>query len=541
MKDLLREHIAEIALLIYILYPLLKRVFDRRKKQREQASQRAEAKKSTSSATQPHTPAPAAEPARPEPPPPSAVPPPAATRPAEPDFLGAARSQAQRLTAESSRLLGQAQANPRLSRFVPALRDDLLGRLRAIERSLDRNPTLSTLVQETTALGSLEELVRHLSRMMRQRILAEKSLPAYGDPMVDDCYAPLIEFSRAQNLELRTAQPIAVTGDWDSSVIPRLASTRVAPIRLPVDFERSVWQWPAIAREVARDFYYSFEHLEQDLHARLGLPYEAEVPASDRDVDARWLAQLLGVWLPELFADVMGALMLGPAYVQMLGRTYRNPGSPQRTAAIFRNGTRIDDRPPARLRVHAAVRVLHHLGRHREADELWALWETENPDVSLYFLPLGGRWAGLADEALHSVADSVLDTLALHPWPELEGFQLMNIPDLAYLHAEHAEVERLTSELGRGSLVAADSRWIIAAAVLAASAQPALHDSILETARRSIAGVGPEERTPERRTTRTAPSRTIAQILLSSVKSPKAVREAIVLGAALEPHRRRLP
>jgi len=536
MEDLLREHLAEIALLIYILFPLFKRLLDRRKQKTETAKRSREAEPRAGSPDEhPHR-APA-QPTRESVPRPPA--PPIAKPEKQPDFLGLVRTELEHVEQESTRLLRQAEVNPRLARLVPALREDLLGRLQAIDRSLQGAPTSSTIMQDTTALRGLEELLRHLGRMTRQRMLAPGPTLAQADQMADDCYAPLIEFARAQNLGLTTREPVPVAGDWEWSIMPRLASTRVAPIGLPADFEHSLWRWPSIAAEVGRDFYYSLRDLEEDLHDRLGQPYELEVPASDREVDGRWLAQLFGVWLPEIFSDLMGTMLLGPAYVEMLRRSHRNPGSPQRTAAVFRDGQVIDEQPPARLRVYMGVRVLRHLGRHQEADSLWEQWEAEHRDVELYFLPLGGQWAGLSDQALHSLADTMIDTLALSPWPELEGFQLMNIPGLAYLHADHAEVERLMQVLATGGTARTDSRRIIAAAVLAAAAQPTLHDSILNAARRSIGAMEAEERKPQRRATRQRPSATISQSLRASLKSPIAIREAVVVGAALSPRRRR--
>lgn len=537
MEDLFREHLAEIALLIYILFALFKRLLDRRKQKTEASKRsRAEPRPGSSEEQEPApVPKPSAEPVRRPPAPPIAKP------KEQPDFLRLARTELERVEQESTRLLRQAEVNPRLARLVPALREDLLGRLQAIDRSLQGAPTSSTVMQDTTALRGLEELLRHLGRMTRQRILAPRLALAQADQMADDCYAPLIEFARVQNLGLTTSEPVPVTGDWDWSIMPRLASTRVAPVRLPADFEHSIWRWPSIAAEVGRDFYYSVSKLEEDLHDRLGLPYELEVPASDREVDGRWLAQLFGVWLPVIFADLMGTMLLGPAYVEMLRRSHRNPGSPQRTAAVFRDGRLIDEQPPARLRIYMAVRALHHLGRHQEADSSWEQWEAEHRDVELYFLPLGGQWAGLSDQALHSLADTMIDTLALGPWPELEGFQLMNIPGVAYLHGEHAEVERLMEVFARarGGTARADSRRIIAAAVLAAAAQPTLHDSILDAARRSIGGMEAQEREPQRRAAGQRPSATIGQSLRASLKSPIAIREAVVVGAALSPRRSR--
>jgi hypothetical protein len=449
--------------------------------------------------------------------------------------LAAARAQLDRLKEETSRLLVRAQSDPRLARLVPALREDLLGRLDIIDRSLKSSPTLSTIAQETTMLRGLDALLRYLKTMAQQRMRGGSSFVGDADAMADACYAPLLEFARAQGLDLRTSQPVVVTGDWDLSIVPRFASTRVAPLRLPVGFEHSLWRWPAIAHEVAHDFYYSLEPLDRELHARLRLPHEVQLPMSSGELDGAWLRQLFGAWLTEVFADVMGTLTLGPAYVETMRRAFRNPSSPQRTAAIFQDDALIDEHPPARLRLYMATRVLHHLGRHEEADTLWEQWEADHADVRLYYLPLGGQWVGLSDEALHSIADSIIDVLIQSRWPELEGFHLRDIPGLAYLHAEHAEVERLSDHLARGDTVDADVRWIMAGAVLAAAAQPTLHDQILEAARRSIVGIGEDKE--EAASARRRPSGKIGEALVASLRDPEAIQEAIVLGAAFTPYK----
>jgi hypothetical protein len=381
MRELLTEHIGEIALLIYILYPLFKRFRDRQKKKREQAGT-AQETTAKAPARREAPRAPASRQPVPDPRPASRPEPVVAKRPTEPDFLAAARAQLDRLKQETSRLLTRAESDPRLVRLVPALREDLLGRLDEIDRSLKSSPTLSTIVQETTVLRGLDALLRYLKTMAQQRMYGGASFVGDADAMADACYAPILEFARAQGLDLRTSQPVVVTGDWDLSIVPRFASTRVAPLRLPVGFERSLWRWPAIAHEVAHDFYYSLEPLDRELHARLGLPHEVELPMSSGELDGAWLRQLFGAWLPEVFADVVGTVTLGPAYVETMRRAFRNPSSPQRTAAIFQDNALIDEHPPARLRLYMATRVLHHLGRHEEADALWERWEAEHAAVS---------------------------------------------------------------------------------------------------------------------------------------------------------------
>ena len=522
MEELLKEHLGEIALLIYILYPLLKRWWNRLKKKGDSAPKPKEAVAKAPKRT------------RRSPRPPERLPS-AAKRAPQADFLGAARNQLTALKEGSTLLLARAEGDPRLLRLVPALREDLLGRLALIERSLQGSPPLSTIVQDTTVLRGLQTLLRHLETMARQRTYGASAFQADADQMADACYAPLLELARVQGLDLRTSQAIALSGDWDLSIVPRFASTRVAPLRLPVGFESSVWRWPAIAHEVAHDFYYSLEGLEPSLHSRLGLPQQVELPLSSAELDGAWLRGLFGAWLSEIFADVIGTISLGPAYVEAMRRAFKNPGSPQQTAAILQDRNLMDEHPPPRLRLFMATRVLHHLGRHSEADELWARWESDHPDVRLYYLPLGGQWVGLANDAIHSIAVSVVDSLVQRGWPELEGFHLLNIPGFAYLHAEHAEVQRLSRDLARGETVNADVRWIMAAAVLAATAQPTLHDQILEAARRSIPGVGEEQETtttgPRRRS-----SGTIGARLVASLRQPRAIEEAIILGAALTPY-----
>jgi hypothetical protein len=533
MNEVLKEHLGEIALLIYILYPLLKRWWDRTKRKGEQSGKSPNKAARTPEPKQAPPSPPTARPTRAPQPAPTL---PHAPRPTEADLLAAAQTQLERLKRDATERLLRAEDDPRLLRLAPALRDDLLGRLETIERSLRSRPTLSTIVQDTAVLRGLESLLRHLNTIALRRTHRGSPFLGTADAMADACYAPILDFVRIHGLELSTSQPVVVPGDWERSIVPRFASTRVAPLRVPSDFDSDVWRWPAIAHEVAHDFYYSLKGLDRRLHDRLGLPEQVESPTSSQGLDGAWLRKLFGAWLPEIFADAMGTLLLGPAHVEAMRRSLRNPDSAQRTAAIFQANGRIDEHPPARLRLYMASRVLHHLGRHTEAETLWDQWESEHPEVRFYYLPLGGQWVGLSDEALHSIADSLIDALVRDGWPELDGFQLLEIAGLAYFHAEHAEVERLAGLLARGQAVDGDVRWIMAAAVLAATAQPALHDQILDAARRSIARVGSKESAGEPSKPDGRTHRRIGKALVRSLGAPHALDEAIALAAAFTPY-----
>ncbi len=531
MEELFKDWLGAIAVLVYLLYPLLKRWLDRRKKTEPpsapQGPPEAREPQRKPSAARPEPPSPA----RPAPPRPPTIP-----RVREGDVRATTQARAKQLREQANALLRRAEADPRLVRLVPALRDDLLGRLTVIDRSLAGKSTISTVMQDAAVIQGLQQLLRYLDRMAEQRLRGSASILGDADTMADACYAPILEFARSHGLDLRTSTPVVVSGDWGLSIVPRFASTRVAPLRLPRGFGRSLWLWPAIAHEIAHDLYYSVNGLEADLHDRLGLPERVFAPSSEHEVDPGWLRQLFGAWLSEVFADTIGTLTLGPAYVETMRRAFRNPDSAHHTSAIFASGGDIDEHPPARLRLYMATRVLHHLGRHQEADSLWEQWQAEHADVGLYYLPLGGQWVGLSDESLHVLADSIIDTLLEQSWPELADFRLMNIPGFAYLHAENAETERLRVELARGKTVHGDVRWIMAAAVLTAAEQPTLHDQILETARLSIIGIGTEQRRALAPKAVRPPTRAIAGTLVASLRQPSAIREAIILGEAIRPY-----
>ncbi len=551
MDEFLKDWIGTIAVLVYLVYPILKRWRDRRKQTASSRSPDAEAETKGTKRSRPRAPKRRAKRTRGKAPKRETAQRPSArgasaTQAAAPppspkpklDLTEMTRAQAAALSARANALLDRAKASPRLVRLVPALRDDLIQRLNTVEESLSGSPTASTIMQEAAMLRGLEELFRYLETMADQRLRAPSSVVGDADRMADACYAPILDFAHAQGLDLTTSQPIVVKGDWPLAIVPRFASTRVAPLRVPAGFGSSVWLWPSIAHEVAHDLYYSLGGLDDDLHARLGLPDTLSAPAEDQEVDRNWLRQLYGAWLVEVFADVFGTLNLGPAYVQTMRRTFRDPTNPQRTAAIRTTGGKIDEHPPPRLRLYIATRVLHHLGRHEEADTIWEAWEAEHAGVGLYFLPLGGRWVGLSDEPMHAQADAMVDALLEQPWPELAGYRLTNIPGFAYLHADHAEVERLIPRLANGETVDSNVRWIIAAAVLATEQHPTRRDTILRAARRSIEGVGEDDVVVEA-VTPLDRSASIGDALVASLRRPSALREAIVLGEAIRPHRRR--
>ena len=138
MQELLREYFGEIAILIYILYPLLRLLWNRLSRKGDAAPKPEKAARKARAPRRAER-SPASKP------PPAPAPPAAPQRSPEADFLEAARSRAQALKQETMRVLARAEGDPHLQRLVPSLRKDLLGRVEAIERSLSGRPTMSLM------------------------------------------------------------------------------------------------------------------------------------------------------------------------------------------------------------------------------------------------------------------------------------------------------------------------------------------------------------------------------------------------------------
>ncbi len=512
----MEEVVSLIALIIYFLYPLL----TRRRKKRDMPDLEPEPAPVPSPVT-PRGPAPQIPRAR-----------------SEDDLLQEIRGRAEALRTRASAVLKRFELNPRLARLVDSMRIDALEPLEALSAQLDDSISLSMLMQESEILEELEELIEYLQQMARQRLQGEMGYLSDADALADACYAPLIAFCEAHEIPLRTTQPFAVPDDWDVSIVLRLASSSVAPLRVPAELAKSLWRWPAIAYEVAQDFYYSVDDLEVSLHRRLALPLHAHLPSHAQDVNEHFLRQMFGPWLATIFADVMATWMLGPAHVEAMRRAHARTDDPPQAAAVLHDGTMVGYQPPAHLRLYIACRVLHHLGFHQLADAQWSAWKRDHQELDTVYLPIGQQWAAVPETGFTEHADALVHTMLEDSWPELAETQLMSIPDLPYLHAEHARAMKLGDALLEGRVVRADPRLVIAGAVLTLANHPSKHQTIFGAARRSILGIETHDAITPSAVTAQEPAG-LSTRLARSLRSPHAIAEAVVLGAALAPRHHR--
>ncbi len=592
MEEWLKDSLGTIAVLVYLLYPLLKRFVERRKEQarrREQAETskpaaertgpRPETRRQRQASTAPRPDSEGAPQQRgpqrtgPQQRGPQQRGPqqrgPQRTGPQQrgpqqrgpqrrgpqqrgPQRRGPQRREAQetqavaRFEAELARARGEAVAlieligaDPKANRrdhlrvvqLSEPLRQELLPSLERIAQGLRTEPSMATVLAQTETFRELEAVLANMRGLIEQRLSSAASVLSDVDAIADASYAPFIAFARTQPVHLAERTPVAVRGSFDRK---SLASTSIAPISVPSGFGRQVWGWPGIVHDVARDLFFNIEHLALDLHGRLDLPRRFPAPSTELELQVSSVRMLFGPWLPEVFADLVATLMLGPSYVESLLHTLASPRAPQRGSAILAKRGLIAEQPPARLRLYMACVALAELGYEAEGDALWSRWEAMHPNAQLFFLPLGGNWVGLSEHALTNPADELVALMLSEPWPELAGFRLASIPGLPYGKREEAEVTKLSERLTEGVRVDADARWLVAAAVMAAAQTPERQAQVLAAARQSLSREAVAKPRPVVSSKAVRPSSIKAE-LRRSLRDPEAVRQAVVLGASLCP------
>ncbi|WP_437670086.1 hypothetical protein [Sorangium sp. So ce131] len=389
------------------------------------------------------------------------------------------------------------------------------------------------------AADTLELVLGEIAVLVRQR--RDPALLAQlgdADALADACYAPVIAFARAEGLPLRSGAPATQLTDFDLALWTGFLPTSIAPIFLPPDFFSTPAYWPAIAHEIGHDFLASVEGLEPALRRELGLPGGAR-PARLRaldgdDIAAPELTAALGAWFEEIFCDVFGTSMLGPAYVLTMSSLFAREDAPYEVIAVHTDaaGARYDPHPPPHLRVLIGCMALERGGfpaQARAISEGWARRHAGAPLDALLF-PARRGWRPVPLSPFVEASASIVERLHAGPLVSLSGFGLRDVRGVDYGPHMHMEALRARDVLRAGRVPSArDARAIVAGAVLAAQDYPGQAIAILANARAAIPAVG----TSERRADAFAPDAAAPGAALTR----RDVTEALILREALLPPR----
>ena len=453
----------------------------------------------------------------PEPPRPRIAEPPPRTAPSIHDPL-ARRSVADHAARDSAALVGaldelgkraaalaitlEQQRSAR--RFLPAVQDWLPRDLAALrQRVVAGGGASEPLRRRRYHIEFVLDEVESMAADRRDRDLAAALGDA--DALARACYQPIIEHARAEGLPLTVAEPAARWGAFDLSVMTGFVPTGVAPLFLPQEFFTRLAWWPALAHEIGHSFLASVRGLDGGLREELDLCGEA-VGLRQLRADHVTFAEayrVCGGWFEELFCDVFGTLMCGPAYVRTMSTLFAREDDPVQVAVVGEGERGYQPHPPRHLRVIAGCRTLEHVGLRADAAALRADWErrhlVEGEVIDRIIYPtVTSAYVSIPLPAIEEMVASIVDRLCEHRFDALGGFSLVSIPGLGYGPHAHAECQRAQADLFAGRVpTVRDPRAVIAGAVLAAHARPAQEARFLAAARAAIPALGTGEVRPD--------------------------------------------
>jgi hypothetical protein len=159
-------------------------------------------------------------------------------------------------------------------------------------------------------------------------------------------------------------------------------------------------------------------------------------------------------WHKEVFADLCGVLLIGPAAVTSLTSVVSK--SPARTLAYDARAVH----PPPYLRVLINLELLRRLAFDAQATELGRTWER------LYPARFANAYPAALTRSFARANALVVDTLCFQPFPQLGGRSLADVVRFGAQHA--AMVEEAAGRLAAGvdpGIV--PERFLIAAARVA--------------------------------------------------------------------------
>ncbi len=449
---------------------------------------------------------------------PGADPQPAEDAPAT-ALLGVARRLAQEVAALPPSI------QPTLARPLRATIDQL--------ETLDPSAGREVLQGIAATLAIQKKLIRQRARPSDLAILGD------ADALAAACYEPLCTFMADRGNALRSSQPLCFFDERSQPVQFWFRSSAVAPIALPRAYATELWRWPAIAHEIAHDFYASVDGLEEEVTAAAvggrfldsGGPIQPNTP--------EFTAVLLATWTEELFADVFGTLMIGPTYLRTMAHIFAEPKAPERVVTFGLDAAGgLESHPPRHLRVHWTTHVLSRMGFGGDARALARRWDEEHGHPETLWLAAAGTQLEIDLDTTARECQVTVDHVYDEEFAVLYGHRLSDVPGLEFSHVQARRATQARSRLAQGIPAAFDARALIAGAAEASLDHPDRAVQVAEAARASIVGVGTGERiaTVRAAAQTPVPGRPRPQLdLLRQPLTAARLVDALIIAETLEP------
>lgn len=344
----------------------------------------------------------------------------------------------------------------------------------------------------------------------------------------------------ARNLPIRHLLPVYVRDDYALPAydLQPVFGSGIALVPVPARSRLEVWRWALLYHEMAHLLWGFQPGLAVEIARRVGLR-AGPVPllALSFLSKGNLAKHLVGVWLPEIFADTVTTIALGPAAAAGARALFRGLGAEERSlvrgldVGTGTAGLHYDPHPPPHLRFALITRVLRQIGFAAEGARAWERWTREHGPADDLLLEMpGGYGRPVPAGSFLTEIDLVIDRLLHTRFRSVGGRGLADLPGLALSVEEHGDIARAVNLPTPDLLRRAESpRWVIAFAALAHERD---HRTAVEAARRVLAYHArgePLEEAPER--VKAAPAEGAAAV----GEWAELLREAVVWREILMP------
>ena len=327
------------------------------------------------------------------------------------------------------------------NRLAPILRDGVLAQAQALGEQRD---WLMSTIENHGAQASLEHAQRFVNEIQGLQIVLQvmkeilkqrsnerdRAVLGDADALASACYTPVLDFAHNHQLPITSNQPMTLFHPGGTFIELAFIKQKLAPIGLPENYRTEPWWWPAIAHEIAHDFYASLPGLEPELIDLLDL--DSTQTGSITIGTETFNRYLYRIWVEEIFADAVGALMIGPAYLKAMIAIFRNPDAPKNVLTLpISNDGQIDVHPPRHLRVHITGSFLHRQGFSGEVREMVRSWDQEHGQPEELTIGMRHQQQSVALAPLISLGESIADQLYNAQLQSLASHRLADVPGLS--------------------------------------------------------------------------------------------------------------
>ncbi|MFX0091736.1 MAG: hypothetical protein ACFFBD_08225 [Candidatus Hodarchaeota archaeon] len=283
---------------------------------------------------------------------------------------------------------------------------------------------------------------------LEQRILKSHTDWLYrSDDAARDCYGDFLRAADQYNLApMARFEPITYL-EKSYYTVPAIARFFPVPIiAMPLAGIVNIWNWLALTHETGHDVYFNF----------MGVQEEAEklVTESVKDTESA-IANIWIGWTSEIFADMFGNLLSGPAFFRSLQELLMTLPQNVSTATDYVH-------PICSIRNVINATILRNMGFVEEADNIEKRWNDiygKYQEECIYGTQI------IDFKKLANPTEKVVKTLLEQTFKSLSDKSLKSF--VCYNNTDHDQVLELKDKFMKGEVDrSAPSRLILAAARL---------------------------------------------------------------------------